>query len=107
MISPENRGNAQSGNNLFKLHEVSILDLDKEGSLLNDADSDAGNGKLKVTLDGDLGEGTDSRPLIHQPSVDLDRGSGLEERPAEEDIGETLAKDAENFELDDDDDEDE
>ena len=34
-----NQSQAQSNKELFKLHEVSILDLDKEGSLLNDVDS--------------------------------------------------------------------
>ena len=40
----------------MKVHDVSILDLDKEGSLNLDADSDEGN-RTKVALEGDLGEG--------------------------------------------------
>jgi len=86
MAAPENRDNTQSGGNLFKLHEVSILDLDKEGSLLNDVDSDLGAGlvgRVKANLDGELGEnGTESKPLLHAPSnkTDLDRGSDIENR---------------------------
>ena len=57
----------------MKLHDVSILDLDKEGSLLNDMDSMDGGGpsRTKVALDGVLGEGQDtkSKPLlVNQPS---------------------------------------
>ena len=88
--SPDQPSNTRSGSNLFKLHEVSILDLDKEGSLLNDADSDATgmNGKTKVNLAGDLGENVNesNKELIHQPSdrTDLDRGSALDEKHEEE-----------------------
>ena len=41
------------------LHDVSILDLDKEGSLLNDLDSVDGGGpsRTAVALQGELGEG--------------------------------------------------
>ena len=45
------------------MHEVSILDLDKEGSLLNDMDSDLGaglTGRPKVNVDGET-----SQPLLH------------------------------------------
>lgn len=68
-----NQNQAQSNKELFKLHEVSILDLDKEGSLLNDDDSNYQNGmNSRNKLEGDLGEGKDTQNsqilLVNQPS---------------------------------------
>ena len=92
------------------MHEVSILDLDKEGSLLNDMDSDLGaglTGRPKVNVDGET-----SQPLLHQPSnkTDLDRGSDIENLPQPEEGAEADAQEgndgtAEDFELDEDEDE--
>ena len=68
------KSQALSNKELFKVHEVSILDLDKEGSLLNDMDSMDGQGKskTKINLDGgESGEGTSKstkRLLVNQPS---------------------------------------
>ena len=51
------------------MHEVSILDVDKSGSLNLDADSDEGTkNRAQIRLEGDLGEGDDQPILMSKDS---------------------------------------
>ena len=86
---------------------MSILDLDKEGSLNLDADSDDNNtGRARINLEGDLGEHVEGEKsvLVNKQSENEFERSESAMQPDAEEAGPIQS--AQSFQLEDDQEED-